>query len=79
MKYGTLTLNQAKMHINEFLLEKFGLKSEKLTDMVDASKDSEELRGCISRLAKATNSDIAGELVVLWRDIASGLKNGSNN
>ncbi len=75
MKYGSLTINQAKMHINDFLLEKFGLKSEKLTDMVDATKDVEGLRTCISHLAKSTNSEISGELVVLWRNIAQGLKN----
>lgn len=74
MKYTKLTLNQAKMVINDFLLDQLGIKAEKLIDEIDKSKDENELRNHLSQIARAVNSDIAGELVVLWKQVAAALK-----
>lgn len=74
MKYTKLTLNQAKMVINEFLLELFGLKAEKLVNTIDKARNELELRNFVNEIAKTAPPTQAKNLALLWRDIAAALK-----
>ncbi len=74
MKYTKLTLNQAKMVINEFLLENFGLKAEKLVNAIDKAKDEFDLRNILNEIAKSAPPAPAKELALLWREVAGAIK-----
>lgn len=74
MQNANITLNQAKLQLNDFLIDSFGFDSEPLIKKVNACKTHEELRDFIQTVIKTSPKDISHNLISLWSKISFNIK-----
>ena len=74
MKFSTLTLNQAKMHLSNYVLDEFGFSADNIISVIESSKTTEDLQNLVNKLVPHLKADQAKELMGLWMEITSALK-----
>lgn len=74
MKFSNLTLNQAKMHLSNFVLDEFGFSADNLLNIIEAVRSPDELQTVVNKLIPHLKSNQAKDLMNLWMEINTAMK-----
>lgn len=70
MSKESITINQAKLSLNNLMIDIFGFDSEPIMNSINNCQTYDDLKNYIQELIKKSNKDESYQIISLWSDLS---------